>query len=209
MKTVISAAVAVTFATVLTGCVTTQGEFSHIRTDDGKCFTCINNPVTGEPWNHDGPGVAPLGSPETKEEVVAEREKVKASTAGQPPQYDIEKRIFTVDKNVDMAYVRIKEEFNFYSLEQVKAELGEDAWAVIQSQTWKYEALPSVFYKMRGYRKHDDISLTIDTEVEKRTDQTSRITLRYWLPEGTGNDSKKLYGDGLKDRIIDAIAGRD
>lgn len=207
MKPSIRLPIAATIAALLSGCVTAEGNFNHIRTDDGKCLTCINNPITGKPWNHDGPGVAPLGTPEAKEQIAAERARQKAVVAQQPPQYDEHKRIFVVPSNVDIAYIRVKKEFNYYDLEQVKAEHGRAAWQVMQDPRFKYEALPSVFYKMRDYREHNGTGLTIDTEILKKTDATSEVTLRYWLPEGTSDHNKNHYGEGLQERIIKAVQG--
>lgn len=196
---------AIMLTSVLTGCVTTEGKFSHIRTDDGKCLTCINNPITGEPLNHDGSGVAPLGTMEAKEEMDAESNRVKTLATEQPPKYDISKRVFFVPANVDIAYIRVKGEFNYYDLDMVKAEHGESAWQIIQSPRFKYEAIPGTFYKMRTVRKHNGTWLTIDTEILKKTDATSEITLRYWLPEETSDYNKKRYGEGLEKRIVQAI----
>ncbi|MFT6916616.1 MAG: hypothetical protein ACJAWL_002957 [Motiliproteus sp.] len=205
MNPVMRTTIAIAIAAALTGCATQDGKFNHLMTSNGKCLTCINNPITGKPLNHDGPGVAPLGSPEAKEQMKQNQDQVKSIAADQPAQYDIHKRVFMVAKNVDVAYIRVKHEFNFYSLEEVQAEHGRSAWEIIQSPTWKYDALLSVFYKMRGYRQHNGTELTIDTEIEKRTDSTSQITLRYWLPAGTSDYNKKLYGDGLQERIIKSI----
>lgn len=196
---------AIALASVLTGCVTTEGKFSHIRTDDGKCLTCINNPISGKPLNHGGPGVEPFFSDEHNKKITAEQERVKAIAAQQRPQYDIHKRVFMVPANVDMAYIRVKQEFNYYDLEMVKAEHGRSAYQVMKDPRFKYEALPGTFYKMRDYRQHNGTGLTIDTEILKNNDGSSKVTLRYWLPEGTSDYNKKRYGKGLEKRILQAI----
>lgn len=191
----------------LTGCVTTttKGSFDHLYTASGKCITCINNPITGEPLNHDGEGVAPLGSDEANNQIEATQQEVKVQAAAQEPKYDIHKRTFMVAKNVDIAYIRVKREFNFYNLEQVQAEHGDSAWVVMNDPRFEYESLPSVFYKMRDYRTHNGTGLTIDTEIEKRTESSTQITLRFWLPQGTSDFNKKAIGKDLQQRIIDAI----
>ena len=134
-----------------------------------------------------------------------EEAKAQAAPKQTEPVYDIHKRVFEVQKNVDIAYVRVKGEFNFYDLDMVAAEHGESAWQVIQDPRFKYEGVPGVFYKMRDVRKHNGNWLTIDSEVEKRTDTTTQITVRYWLPEGTTATVASRTGDELQQRINRAL----
>lgn len=44
-------------ATVLSGCVTTQGGHTYV---DGRCITCINNPMTGEAVNYEAQPQQPI-----------------------------------------------------------------------------------------------------------------------------------------------------
>lgn len=236
MKTLFKAPLAVALAVALTGCVTTQeGNFSHVYTKDGKCLTCINNPITGEPLNHDGPGIAPLGSEEHKAEVAAKKAGFDKAVDEQGGASTIvQKLIFTVPKPVDVAYLRIKREFNYYDLNQVKTEHGDMAWRVLRDPNFAYEAMPSTFYKMRDFLPHNSyimadgsvlhnidglstsdkqrvsashkMRLTVDTELMKESSKATSVTLRYWLPDGTSSHNTERIGKELQARVFNAIA---
>lgn len=186
-----------TIAFLVSGCATNQ----HAYSSDGKCITCWNNPLTGKPINHDGtanqieaPGTT-QGTPEiTSKNTVIEKNRIK------PSEHQVK---FSVPVNVDIAYLKIKKEFQYYSEQEIRQEWGSLAQDKMQTFDFAYDATPSVYYRMRAARKHDGIQTVIDSKIEKQAEKESSITITYWLKDPSINASQ--FGESLQRRTIQAL----
>ncbi len=138
---------------------------NHYYSADGTCWTCLNNPITGEPLNHDDESATLEGWKARKagEQQAAAEKRQKVTLKANVPM------------NVDLAYVKIKREFGFSSREELisspytsdRIKMGDSAWA--------YEAVPGVYYKMG-----DSYSWGVArTELEKTGDNSTLLTLDY------------------------------
>lgn len=186
-----------TLTIIVSGCASNQ----HVYSSDGKCLTCWNNPITGSPINHDG---------EANQEQPAEQAQVTESTntqttvvnttADKPTEHKV---AFTVLVNVDVAFLKVKKEFNYYTEQEIRQEWGSMADAKMQTFAYVYDATPSVYYHMRADRNHDGIQAIIDSQIEKQSDKESKITITYWLRDKSVNANQ--FGDSLKTRTRKAL----
>lgn len=176
----------------LTGC----GTLDHIKTTDGKCLSCWNNPVTGEPINHDG-----STNKAQKPEVAA-----GDTTSHQVKQikYIEYKLEFSVPVNVDLAFLKIKKEFNYYTEQEIRQDWGSLASTKLQTNSFAYDAVPSISYHMKGHRQHDGQQLNIDSMIKKETGSTSKLSVTYWLKNPVRVDAK-TFGRSLKKRYFKAL----
>lgn len=189
-------AIAATIAllSLLTGCA--NGQFDHIMTASGKCLTCINNPITGKPINHDGPGVAPLGSPEANKEIKAEQARVKEIAERLPPTWKKVNGQLTLPVPLDKAYIRIKREMRFSTPQEIHAEWGEDAGRVMDDIGWAYEAVPSVIYNMRtgravdGSRYITNERYLLEVEMTKASENTTDMKYTFWFGRNSVSDTQ-------------------
>lgn len=182
---------------IVSGCASNQ----HVYSSDGKCLTCWNNPITGKPINHDG---------EANQEQTAQQSQVTQTTTtettvvntttAKPTEHKI---AFTVPVNVDVAFLKIKKEFNYYTEQEIRQEWGSMAEAKMQTFAYAYDATPSVYYHMRADRNHDGIQAIIDSQIEKQSDKESKITITYWLRDKSVNASQ--FGESLKNRTRKAL----
>ena len=182
---------------IVSGCASNQ----HVYSSDGKCLTCWNNPITGKPINHDG---------EANQEQTAQQSQVTQTTTtettvvntttAKPTEHKI---AFTVPVNVDVAFLKIKKEFNYYTEQEIRQEWGSMAEAKMQTFAYAYDATPSVYYHMRADRNHDGIQAIIDSQIEKQSDKESKITITYWLRDKSVNASQ--FGESLKLRTRKAL----
>lgn len=180
---------------VLTGCAK-----NHMYTSDGTCLTCWNNPITGKPINHDG-----KGSQEQKTDLANEAnqagDKTKITSGNNTPtEHQVS---FSVPVNVDIAFLKIKEEFNYFSEQEIRQEWGSMASAKIQTFAYAYDATPSVYYHMRADRRHNDEQIIIDSKIEKQTERKSKVTITYWLRNTKSNAT--TIGQSLKKRTRVAL----
>lgn len=177
------------------GCATND----HTYVND-KCITCWNNPLTGEPINHDGKSdtaQTSIATPGNQTSTSADKKKVDDN----PKKHSIS---FTAPINVDIAFIKLKKEFNYYSEQEIRQEWGNMATAKMQTFAYAYNATPSVYYQMRANRKHHGIFVIIDTQIEKQTDTKSKITISYWIKKNSVNPSS--YGESLKKRAQHALS---
>ena len=105
--------------------------------------------------------------------------------------------------NVDVAFLKIKKEFNYYTEQEIRQEWGSMAEAKMQTFAYAYDATPSVYYHMRADRNHDGIQAIIDSQIEKQSDKESKITITYWLRDKSVNASQ--FGESLKNRTRKAL----
>lgn len=182
---------------IVTGCASNQ----HVYSSDGKCLTCWNNPVTGNPINHEG---------NTNQEKTAQESQVAQTTTSETTVVNISvnkptehKIAFTVPVNVDLAFLKIKKEFNYQTEQEIRQEWGSMADAKMQTFAYAYDATPSVYYHMRAHRNHDGVMAIIDSQIEKQSDKKSSITITYWLTDKSVNASQ--FGESLKNRTRRAL----
>jgi hypothetical protein len=172
----------------ITGCATQDHKYSA----DGGCLTCFNNPFTGEPINHDG--AASNGENPSTEKVA----QTQTNAIYKKHQMKLD-----VPVNVDVAFIKVKREFNFNSVEEVRKKWGRHAEYRLQSEQYKWYALPSVKYSMGSDTKIDSHDIDILIDIDKKTDQSSEITINYWLSDASSN-AKKIENT-LKNRVIKAL----
>lgn len=89
-------------AATLTGCSTTE----HVMVG-GKCVTCINNPLTGEPLNHDGSIPGSTYKPSDQATAQSDSSGSAGSSSGRKT-FTESTTSFSVPVNVDVAFIRIK-----------------------------------------------------------------------------------------------------
>lgn len=166
----------------------------HVYTDKGGCLTCWNNPITGEPLNHDG-----KANKTTAQQTSGGTQYSRNNVA--PQKHQIE---FKVPVNVDLAFIKIKREFKYQTEQEIHQEWGKKlSRAKMQTFSWAYDATPSVYYHMRAPRDHNGVYVIIDSQIEKRTDKESQIIMTYWLKDRSINANQ--FGKTLKNRVMQAI----
>lgn len=184
-------------AVIVSGCASNQ----HVYSSDGKCLTCWNNPITGNPINHDGQANREQPAEQTQvTESTNTQTTVINTTTNKPTEHKV---AFTVPVNVDVAFLKVKKEFNYYTDQEIRQEWGSMADAKMQTFAYAYDATPSVYYHMRADRNHDGIQAIIDSQIEKQSDKESKITITYWLRDKSVNANQ--FGDSLKTRTRKAL----
>lgn len=192
--------VSLTSIIAVTGCASNK----HVYSSDGKCLTCWNNPITGKPINHDGganQAYATQHSQATTATTAATAQTdVASKNTSKPTQHKV---AFTIPVNVDIAFLKIKKEFKYFTEQEIRQEWGSMAEAKMQTFEYAYDATPSVYYHMRADRNHNGVQAIIDSQIEKQSDKESKITITFWLRDKSVNASK--FGDSLKSRTIEAL----
>jgi hypothetical protein len=183
---------------LLAGCSSNQ----HVYSANGKCVTCWNNPVTGKPINHDGEANKEVSPEIAAEEKAEQSPNVKYQNSELPfKEYKVS---FVAPVEVDLAFLKLKKEFNYYTEQEIRQEWGSLANTKIQTFEYAYDATPSVYYHMRSDRQHAGVQVVIDTYIEKQSNRESKITLTYWLNNPTVNPSS--FGASLKARAQKALS---
>lgn len=177
----------------LSGC---GGTLDHIKTTDGKCLTCWNNPITGEPINHDGTSNTDQKPKGTSDDSTSSQVK--------RVQYTERKMEFSVPVNVDLAFVKVKKEFEYQTEQEIRQEWGSLASTKLQTNSFAYDAVPSAYYHMKARRQHDNQHLNIDSVIEKETESTSKLIVTYWLKNPVRIDAK-AFERSLKKRYLKAL----
>lgn len=193
------AALLVTLTSIIavTGCASNK----HVYSSDGKCLTCWSNPITGKPINHDGDANQEHAAQQSQATTAATAQTAGASkNTSKPTQHEV---AFTIPVNVDIAFLKIKKEFKYFTEQEIRQEWGSMAEAKMQTFEYAYDATPSVYYHMRADRNHNGVQAIIDSQIEKQSDRESKITITFWLRDKSVNASK--FGDSLKSRTIEAL----
>jgi len=150
----------------------------HFRSPDGTCWTCLNNPVTGNPLNHDG---------EYGGAIARETEKITRATI-----------IGDAQINVDLAYIRIKQAFNI----STKAELESSNYTSdnykVNDRSHEHKAVPGVYYVLADSYRWGSVRF----EIEKLGGIRTEITVRY---DQRSKTSPKLFRDQLISKINKAL----
>jgi hypothetical protein len=204
-------------ATVLSGCVTTQGAHTYV---DGRCITCINNPMTGEAVNYDPQAQQPI----TANSQTSDRNAGGEDGCREPRNKYDQTRHFrddrwcdditlpgggilsnqtsfdvTLDVDVDMAYIRAKRLLKFTDPDDRAASDGylndNTRWDGIEG---KYYAVYGFYggptQYMLWYAKYN-------LEVEKVSATQSRVRVSYVT---YGKDNKAAE---FKSSLISAMKG--
>jgi hypothetical protein len=179
------------FSVGITSCITTQGKHTFIN---GRCVTCLNNPVTGEPWNYEKP---------TNAVLAANTDSPAANAAGQSVDNGVSLEgngFFTVKHDVDTVYSRIKREFGFLT----RKEWGRTHLYWDEGFLW--EALPGVSYVIRYQVPHTYLGIKrkhyIEFEMHKNGSMTD-VTFKFWaqVPQG----SLSGYANSIEYRALRVI----
>jgi hypothetical protein len=180
---------------MMAGCANNQ----HVYSSDGKCITCWNNPVTGKPLNHDGKTEQTTAN----ESKVDNAQQQKTTYQHSELPFKEYKVGFVAPIDVDLAFLTLKKEFNYYTEQEIRQEWGSLANTKIQTFEYAYDATPAVYYHMRSDRQHNGVQVVIDSLIEKKSSTSSKVTLTYWLNDPAINPS--AFGESLKTRAKKAL----
>lgn len=186
---------------------------NHRYSSNGVCLTCWNNPLTGEPINHDGTHTGYENRPAKLEgqamtAVDAEGNTEQLTRNKASINEDVGKRQFQIIANldVDVAYLRLKKAFNYYTDQEIRQEWGKMADAKMQTFAYAYSATPSVYYHMRAHREHASNMAIIDSEIEKLSANQCKVTVTYWPTDSRTYTTG--FGESLKKRVQQVLANR-
>lgn len=179
---------------LLSGC--TGGQ--HIYSQNGACLTCVNNPITGKPLNHDG--TAP-GSTVESQQVDAEVDESSLDDFKPKSTSNEQKIAFSVPVDVDLAFVKIKRAYGYYTEQEIRQEWGNLTSMKLKTFEYAYDATPSVYYHMRDAVEHEGVIHIIDHQIEKKTPGESQIILTVWAtPDSLVSPSNLIKSVAVRTR---------
>lgn len=187
------------FVLGVSGCATDQ----HVYSANGKCISCWNNPITGKPINHDGSPQVEKTDAAQDASVASDEATSSAGVIANTKGAKEYQTTFSAPVNVDIAFLKIKKEFNYYTEQEIRQEWGSLATMKMQTFEYAYDTSPSVYYHMRASRPHQGIYAIIDTRIEKKTNSTSQITLTYWLNNSSVNTTN--FTRSLQERARNSL----
>src|SRR5699024_6404997 len=124
-------------AVLVAGCATQEHFYSQ-----GRCLTCINNPVTGEPVNYD-----------PKQQPAIEKDTVAASSGQEVSAISLHGRFRIASPlELDTAYARVRSEFGFRSHADFNPNSNSHQSAMMHN-AWHFDATPGAFYQMSHYAR--------------------------------------------------------
>jgi hypothetical protein len=173
--TIISRVLFTGLSLIATACVTTQGGHTYV---DGHCVTCLNNPITGQPYNYEKSQAGnyrktQTGSGNTR--FVTTRE---VQTDEGVDHVHGSGRFYT-PVDVDTAYGRIKREFGFLT----RKEWAENYLRDYGVHRW--ETVPGVSYRMRWEVPHTFQGRQEVHYIEFYLYKNGRgtdVTYQFWIP---------------------------
>lgn len=177
---------AVLAAASLSGCVTMQGEHAVVN---GKCITCINNPMTGEPINYEPSGT-----------TVQAGQQGRASDGCREPKSQYDQTHHFADKrwcddvtlpgaslseeitysesvrvSTDMAYIRAKRLLRF-----LDADDKDDGYLNNNTQI---DSIPGTYFGVKGFYGGPTMNLLwyakYDLQLEKIANGHTKVRLTY------------------------------
>ena len=177
--------------TLVAGCATQDHLYSQ-----GRCLTCINNPVTGEPVNYD-----PEQQPAIEKDAVAASGDQEVSASSRHGRFSMASPL-----DVDTAYARVRSEFGFRSDADFNPNSNSDQWAMMDN-AWHFDATPGAFYQMSDYARQAvngaEHSLVLKTQIQ-RDGRGFRIHVEYLPTTGAGYDGDAM-GEALEERFRMAL----
>lgn len=180
-----------TAITVAAGCTTQNHLYSQ-----GRCLTCINNPVTGEPINYN-----PEQQPAIEDEAVAAERDQRAEAGTRKGRFSM-----TSQLDVDTAYARVRSEFGFRSDADFNPNSNSDQWAMMDN-AWHFDATPGALYQMSDYARQavngTEHSLVLKAKIQ-RDGSGSRISVEY-LPTTNARYDGETMGEALEQRFRTAL----
>ncbi len=180
-------------AVAATGCTTTDHLYSQ-----GRCLTCINNPITGEAINYDpeqqvDQQVAGAAEQGQQAQVVA--------AGGARGQFGIESPL-----DVDTAYARLRGEFGFRSDADFNPNSNNDQWEMMDS-AWHFDATPGAFYRLSDYARQiiDGVEhrIVLQAQIE-RNGSGSRIRMEFG-PSGNASYTADAMEAALRERVASVL----
>lgn len=195
----------------LFGCISTTQD-KHININ-GKCITCVKNPVSGKPINYEeGPltttsqssetGDKDCGIPKSKYDDVYHRaDKRWCSNLTLPgAKWSNEiKHSELVKQGVDMAYINAKQLLQFLDADD---EIPQSTYNISRA---KIDAIPSTYYSIAsrygGPAMQLDWLVEYQLELKRVSKTTTRVTNTYKIY------SKDMNPTEFQQKIIQAING--
>lgn len=175
----------------------------HVYNADGGCLTCFNNPLTGEPLNHDGQSNEISGKSEAVAPTQETQQTSTTSKTQKAESYVMHEVKYNTDTNVDVAFIILKDEFQFRSAEEVKKEMGSYADFKLRSSDYEWKVMPGVSYTMGSAREIKGSRMNLIVTINKRTDSTSLVIAKFW-PRDKNLDAN-IIGEHLVARIEKAL----
>lgn len=173
----------------IAGCSTSE----HIYVE-GRCITCVNNPFTGEPINHDP------AEQEIRQVVGQDGSTETVAVSDGKGEFLIESPV-----DVDTAYARIRSAFTFRS----PADFTDGTTDQMQklNVAYHHEANPGSFYRLSDYegaviegREH---RVVLKAQIE-RNREGSRVRVSFSSVGPVGYESDAMQ-QALKQRFETAL----
>ena len=182
----------ISFTLLASGCTSSTG---HMYSADGTCLTCWNNPLTGEAVNHDGGGKSANSGSTNKQ-----KNEKKYRMPGKYQPYTLN---LTSPVSVDIAFLKIKREFEFQTAEEIHHEWGDMAEVKLGSSGFAFDSMPSIYYHMSAPRSVGGQRMNIEFLIEKRTETSSAMKVTYW-PRSKSLSPEKIE-QAIRNRISKAL----
>lgn len=157
---------------LLYGCAVSQ----HAYSTDGKCLTCVNNPITGKPINYN-----PEQDAGTERHPGYEPE----------PTHSAGSIAFQVPYDVEHAYYVVQREFSFPEAADSRGHLRPHrSGSVIDPELAKDPHrrnfdVPGKFRYSQAFREHGTLHLVVGVKIRKVDHRTSKITVSYLSDDPT------------------------
>lgn len=140
-------------AFILVGCANDQHVYYQ-----GKCLSCMNNPMTGEPVNYD-PDTLPAGAMDSSRPVASRTSGADAGMATLPGVSERDELRMSYSGDVDSAAALLKNAFGYLTPQEAVAQHGTMAGGMMfNGGGYTFSAVPSTTYSMT--RVYFDGSLT-------------------------------------------------
>ncbi len=125
---------------------------------------------------------------------------------------------FIVNKDVDVVFIKVKNEFGFWTEQEMRADFGSAqslADTKLASDGFAYSEIPGVRYNMRkyifnageekkkpGHRKGN----VMDVTIEKESAYETKVSLVYWSQYGPQETAK--YNQWIKSKLEKALSSK-
>ncbi|MCC5902690.1 MAG: hypothetical protein JJT87_12300 [Halomonas sp.] len=177
-------------AVAVSGCATTDHVYSG-----GRCLTCVNNPITGEPINYD-----PNENTGIEEQAVASGQQVQNAPEGVTGNG---RGSFRIESGVDVdtAYARLRSGFRFRAPSDFLDSLSDRM--AQRDVAYHHDANPGSFYRLSDYERQmidgREHMIILKAQLE-RSGSGSRINVEF-MPSGTLTYNVDEMQDALQQRF--------